>query len=170
MEPRRVNQHVLWIKYGSPSLSLISISSCLSLLSTSTNLPPWSSSIRFFLCPGAQQQQPAVPEVREPDGCRSIRLQGHRAPDRSGGDGGDAHRQRSVTSHSLCRNTHTEQICAQQTPFRIWRRNIRTSFLFLCFCFRVPLVSLYPSDSWSHRADNRTKIMLTWLCSSQQLI
>lgn len=33
-----VNQHVLWIKYGSPSLALINIPSCLSLLLSTSQI------------------------------------------------------------------------------------------------------------------------------------
>lgn len=42
--------------------------------------------ILVYVCPGAQQQQPAVFEVSEPGRCRPVCLQGHRAPDWSGRD------------------------------------------------------------------------------------
>lgn len=51
-----------------------------------------------YLCvlAGPQQQQPAVPEVSEPGGRWPVCVQGHRAADRRGRDGGHAHCQRSV--------------------------------------------------------------------------
>lgn len=51
-------------------------------------------------CPhpaGAEQQQPAVPQVGDAGGRRPVRLQGHRPPDRRGREGGHPLCQRSAT-------------------------------------------------------------------------